>query len=70
MKNLLIERIENKIEEKAMKYGLMGTEPVTVILELTNEERESFYTIEKYDEINYSWDLEGNELTITYQEEV
>ena len=66
----LIERIDRALMKKIEKAGAMGTEVVRVSLELTKEEKDIFYDIEKYNSDNYSWDLDGNTLTISYREEV
>lgn len=68
MKNL-INKIDTAIEINIMETGRMGTEPVTVVLVLSDEEREKFYDIEKYDSPHYSWEFDGNELTISYVED-
>lgn len=38
----LMERINNEINSKAIKYGIMGTEQVSITLELSAEEKEDF----------------------------
>ena len=65
---MLREKIERKIEEKAMKYGFMGTEPVSVGLELTDIEKEEFWEMDLED--NYFWEIKGNTLYITYIEDI
>ena len=65
----LIEKIDKTIERKIMNTGSMGAEPVIVTLVLSDEEREKFYGIEKYDSEHYSWEFDGNELTISYVED-
>lgn len=67
--NALIEKIDTAIEHKAMNTNRMGTEPVTVVLVLTDAERDTFYHIKKYDSNHYSWELNGNELAIRYMED-
>lgn len=59
-------KIERAIEEKAMKHGIMGTESCTVTLKLTDAEKEEFGSF-ALDE-HYWWEIDGNELTITYTE--
>ena len=65
-----MKKIDNAIEKKMMESGAMGTEPVTVKINLTDIEKDEFLNCEKYDSGNYSWEFEGNELIITYTEEV
>jgi len=69
----LFNKISNAIEEKATKYGIMGTENVSVTLTLTDDEvaNELEGTIDN--ELNnehYAWEREGNELIVTYTEDV
>ena len=66
----LMERIDREIERKMMDTGRMGTETVTVEIHLSDEEKEMFREIEKYDSEHYFWEFDGNELTISYTEEV
>ena len=66
----LMERIDREIERKMMDTGRMGTETITVEIHLSNEEKEMFREIEKYDSEHYFWELDENELTISYTEEV
>lgn len=68
--NSLIEKIDRAIEEKAMKTGRMGTESVSVSLDLTVEEIDTFDNIDKYDNEHYWWEFEGNTLNISYTEDV
>ena len=68
IKNELIERIEDAIEEKAMKYEFMGNELINITLTLTNEELEAFQEID-LDEDHYTFEIEGNKVTINYTEE-
>ena len=63
-------KIDRALEEKMMKTGAMGTEQVTVNLCLTDSEKEDFINCRKYDSENYAWEFDGNELTISYVEEV
>lgn len=64
-----MEKVDRAIENKMMTYGIMGTEMVTVEINLTPEEKEEFLNCEKYKSRNYSWEFEGNTLIISYQEE-
>ena len=66
----LMERIDREIERKMMDTGRMGTETVTAEIHLSDEEKEVFREIEKYDSEHYFWEFDGNELTISYTEEV
>lgn len=66
----LIDRIDRAIEKEMMDTGRMGTETVTVSMNLTDEEKDLFHDIEKYDSEHYFWEFEGNELTISYTEDV
>ena len=63
----LKEKIERAIDKKAMKYGIMGTENCTVTLTLTDTEKEEFKNLD-LDE-RYWWEIDENELTVTYTEE-
>lgn len=65
-----MKKIDDAIEKKMMESGAMGTEPVTVRIKLTPEEKEKFLNCEKYDSNNYSWEFEANMLIISYTEEV
>ena len=67
IKNELIERIEEAIEDKQIRYGFMGDETVSITLILTNEELEAFQKID-LDE-HYTFEIEGNEVDINYTEE-
>ena len=66
----LMERIDREIERKMMDTGRMGTETVTVSMNLTDEEKDLFNGIDKYDSEHYFWELDENELTISYTEDV
>jgi len=68
IKNELIERIEEAIEDKQIRYGFMGDETVSITLILTNEELEAFQEID-LDEDHYTFEIEGNKVTINYTEE-
>ena len=65
----LIDRIDRAIEKEMMGTGRMGTETVTVSMNLTDEEKDLFHSIDKYDSEHYFWEFDGNELTISYTEE-
>ena len=65
----VMKKIDKEIEKKMMESGAMGTEPVTVRIKLTAEEREQFLSCDKYDSANYSWEFEENALIISYTEE-
>lgn len=66
----IMKKIDKAIERKMMETGAMGTEAVTVKINLTGEEKEEFLNCEKYDTDNYSWEFDGEELIISYTEEV
>lgn len=65
-----MKKIDIAIERKMMETGKCGTESVTVRINLTDEEKELFISSKKYDTENYFWCLSGNELEISYTEEV
>lgn len=65
----LFEKIDKAIEKKAMKTGAMGTETVSVQLDLTDEEKEIFLNENKCDE-HYYWEFDGNTLSIDYTEDL
>ena len=69
MKNELTERIEDAIEEKAMKYEFMGNELINITLTLTDEELDTFKKMD-LDEDHYTFEIEGNEVNIGYMEKV
>lgn len=52
-----------------MKTGAMGTETVSVQLDLTDEEKEIFLNENKCDE-HYYWEFDGNTLSIDYTEDL
>lgn len=65
-----MKKIDRAIEQKMMKFGIMGTEMVTIEINLTPEEKEEFLNdCEQYNSRNYSWEFEENTLIISYQEE-
>lgn len=67
----LVEKIDRAIEERALKTGAMGSESVDVAIQLTEEEKEIFKTIDKYDNEHYFWSFDDdNTLSISYREEV
>lgn len=67
---MLKERILDAIEKKAMRTGAMGTEVVSVTLELTDEEKDEFLNMEDFDGDNYFWEFDGNKLEISYTEDI
>ena len=69
-KEKVMNKIDKTIEKKMMESGAMGTESVTVKIELTDTEKEEFLNCEKYDSKNYWWEFDGNALKITYTEKV
>ena len=66
----LIEMIERAIEREIERKGAIGTESVSVKLELTDEELDIFRNIDLFDTENYAWEIEDNNLYITYTEEI
>ena len=62
-------KIDKAIEKKMMESGAMGTESVTVKINLTDIEKDEFLNCEKYDSKNYWWEFDGNTLVISYTEE-
>ena len=64
-----MKKIDDAIEKKMMESGAMRTEPVTVRIKLTEEEREQFLSCDKYDSVNYFWEFDGEELIISYTAE-
>lgn len=67
---MLERKIDRAIEKEAMKTGKMGTEPVTVEMELISGEIEEFRNLKKYDNEHYFWEIEDNTLRISYTEEI
>ena len=63
-----MKKIDEAILKKMMESGAMGTETVTVRIDLTAEEKEAFINCEKYDSENYFWEFENNTLIISYTE--
>ena len=66
----LMERIDREIYNGIVETGCMGTETVIVSLTLSDEEKNLFLEMDKYDSEHYFWEFEENELTISYTEEV
>lgn len=66
----LMERIDETIEKEQMRTGASGAELVRVEITLTDEEKELFQDIDKYDSEHYFWEIEENKLLISYAEEV
>ena len=65
-KTKLIKLIDDKIEREIMKTGKMGTEVVSIHVDLTANERETFTKIAQYDTENYWWEFEGDVLRLSY----
>lgn len=63
---MLKSKIEKMMEEKRLKFGIMGSESCTIELTLTELEKEEFFNIEFSDDWN--WEFEGNTLAISYTE--
>lgn len=64
----LKKEIERMVNDEVLRSGAMGTESVTVEIELDEKQQEDFYNIEFKE--NYSWEREGDKFYISYQEEV
>lgn len=66
----MIERIREAIEKKAMQTGAMGTENVSVLLKITEEERLEF--LEESDQLDdhWNWDISDGELHVIYTETI
>lgn len=62
-----MKKIDNAIEKKMMESGAMGTETLTVKIQLTDEEKEEFLKFINYEK-NYFWEFDGNTLIISYTE--
>jgi len=60
--------IDCELQKKALKNGTMGTESVSIDIELTEEQLQEFYQINFSD--NYFWELNQNVLSITFKEEI
>lgn len=71
LKREIVERIESTIDREVLRTGKMGAESVDITLSMTNEELETFKDIDLFnDNEHYWWEIEGNDLHITYTEEV
>lgn len=66
----LTEKIDSAIEKEIVRTGRMGTETVTAHIHLSEEERELFLSIDKYDDGHFCWEFDDAELIISYTEEV
>ena len=69
MKNI-IEKIKEVIEIEKIKTGKMGSEVVSATIRMTDEELDIFKGIDFFDSENYSWEIEDNNLTINYTEDI
>ena len=67
---MIKERIEKALEKEITKTGKMGTETVTVELDITYEESKEFLKLDVFDNEHFSWNLEKGRLTINYTEDV
>lgn len=63
------ERIITALEEKAMKFCIMGTETCTVTLDVTEEEKGEFLDLEEFEKDCYFYEFDGNQLVVSYTEE-
>lgn len=68
--NQLISKIDRLVDNKIKASGSMGTESVRVSINLSDDEKMTWRKIDKYDSDNYDWELDGNELIITYTEDL
>lgn len=72
-KTTLMERIQKEIDKKMMEKGIMGTETVTIFLNLTDEEMEEFDEItsnELCEDDRYSFEIEcNNRIMVSFSEE-
>lgn len=68
MDESIMNKIEKEIEDERMKYGIMGTETATIIIKVTESEKEEFLNLE----LNEHWwyEIEDNELTVSYTEDI
>ena len=66
--NELLNKITDKLEEKATKFGFKGTDSVHVSLVLTEDEQKEFLGIKWND--HYSYEFKNNVLHINYVEEL
>jgi hypothetical protein len=60
--------IDEQLQKKALRTGAMGTESVSIDIELTDEQLQEFYKINFSD--NYHWEVTDNIVTITYVEQI
>jgi len=67
------EKIENAIDKEVLKTGKMGTETVSVEIELTDKEKEVVENadMEEYKAFGkkYWWELKGNKMLVNWSEE-
>ena len=63
-----MKKINDAIKKKMIEAGKMGTESITVRINLTNSEKEEFLNSKEYDSENYWWEFSGNTLEISYTE--
>lgn len=64
----MLELIKRKINKEMLKTGKMGTENVTIKLELEDKEMEEFNNLNL--DNHYWFEKEGNIVYITYTEEI
>ena len=60
--------IEKEMDNKRLKYGVMGTELISIILDLTEAQKEEFLALDLPD--NYHYALEGNTLFVLCTDEI
>jgi len=67
------DRIEKAVDKEILKTGKMGTEKVSVEIELTDKEKEIVRNadIAEYKAFgkNYWWELKGNKMLANWSEE-
>ena len=61
---MIKERIEKELEREIFKTGKIGTETVSISLDITEKERDEFLNLDLED--NYWFEIEGNKLYISY----
>ncbi|KNZ40654.1 hypothetical protein [Acetobacterium bakii] len=63
----MLDRIISEIEKKAMETGDKQKEDVSIILNVTNDEKQKF--LEECDNLNehWNWDIFGDELHVNYK---
>lgn len=54
--------LNEKIENKRLRYGIMGSEPCCISIKVTEKEKDFFIdnVDNEFDNQHYSWDIEDN----------